>query len=108
MQTALILLQEGATGGGFGGYTQFILIGGMILAMYFLMIRPQQRKQKEQKRYIEELKKGDTVVTIGGMHGKIHEIGETTITLDVDRGHKITFEKTSISNEASQRLNKDA
>lgn len=82
----------------------FIFIGGMILVMYFLMIRPQQRKQKEQKKYIEALKKGDSVVTVGGMHGKIADIDDTTVTLEVDKGHKIKFDKSSVSNEASRRL----
>jgi len=93
-----------AAGGGFGQYMQFILMGGIFVVMYFLMIRPQQKKQKDQKTFIENLKKGDTVVTIGGLHGKIVETTANTIVLEVDRGTKLTFEKTSISRDSSQRL----
>jgi len=70
---------------------------------YFFMIRPQQKKQKQQKKFIEELKKGDTVVTIGGIHGKIVDQNETSVTLDIDRGTKIKFDKTSISLESSKQ-----
>lgn len=78
-----------------------LLWAGIIGVFYFFMIRPQQKKQKDQKSFIENLKKGDSVVTIGGMHGKIAAIEGNTITLDVDRGVKLTFEKTAISREAS-------
>lgn len=96
-----ILLQAGA---GSGAYMQFILMGGIFLVMYFFMIRPQQKKQKDQKVFIENLKKGDNVVTIGGLHGKIVETTANTVVLEVDRGTKLTFEKTAISRDSSQRL----
>ncbi|MBC8109852.1 MAG: preprotein translocase subunit YajC, partial [Verrucomicrobia bacterium] len=64
----------------------------------------QQKKQKEQLLFKDSLKAGDKVVTIGGLHGKITEIKGDTITLDVDRGTKLTFEKTSISAEMSKKV----
>lgn len=73
----------------------------IIGVFYFFMIRPQQKKQKDQKGFIESLKKGDSVVTIGGLHGRIASVDATTITLEVDRGVKMTFEKSSISREAT-------
>ncbi|GAA4470673.1 preprotein translocase subunit YajC [Nibrella saemangeumensis] len=76
---------------------------GIIGVFYFFMIRPQQKKQKEQKSFIENLKKGDSVVTIGGLHGRIAAMEGNTITLEVDRGVKLTFEKTAISREASTK-----
>ncbi|MDE0471581.1 MAG: preprotein translocase subunit YajC [Ekhidna sp.] len=97
----MVLLQ--ASGG--GGITSFIPIIGMIAIFYFFFIRPQQRKQKETKRYLKEVKKGDMVVTVGGIHGKIMEVSDTTVLMDVDRGTKLLVEKSSISLEASKRLN---
>lgn len=95
-----ILLQAA----GSGAYMQFVLMGGIFLVMYFFMIRPQQKKQKDQKAFIENLKKGDSVVTIGGLHGKIVESTATTVVLEVDRATRLTFEKTAISRDSSQRL----
>ncbi len=74
---------------------------GIIGIFYFFMIRPQQKKQKDQKGFVDSLKKGDSVVTIGGMHGRIASVDATTVILEVDRGVKMTFEKTSISREAT-------
>lgn len=82
---------------------QLIMFGGIILVFYFFMLRPQQKKQKEQKAFRESLKKGDKVVTIGGEHGIITDLTEDTVTLDVDRGVKITYERTSISDELSKK-----
>lgn len=100
---AQILAQAAPSG---GGYTQIIFFVGIAIVFYFFMIRPQQKKQKDQKKFIEEIKKGDDVVTIGGMHGKVYSVDETTVTLDVDKGTKLTFEKSSISLEASKPATK--
>lgn len=80
-----------------------LLWGGIILVFYFFMIRPQQKKQKDQKTFIDNMKKGDTVVTIGGLHGRIASVEATTVILEVDRGVKMTFEKASISREATSK-----
>ncbi len=94
-----LLLQAQPTG--LAAYSQFFLMGGILIVMYFFMIRPQQKKQKDQKTFIENIKKGDSVVTIGGLHGKVASVDSTTVTIDVDRGVKLTFEKTAISRDAS-------
>jgi len=80
-----------------------ILWVGIFVVFYFFMIRPQQKKQKDQKGFIDNLKKGDNVVTIGGLHGKVYAIEGTTVTVEVDKGVKLTFEKTAISREASSK-----
>jgi preprotein translocase subunit YajC len=67
------------------------------------MIRPQQRKQKDQKKFLEEVKKGDNIVTIGGIHGRIISIDGDTIILEVEKGGKIKLDKSSISLEASKK-----
>jgi preprotein translocase subunit YajC len=81
-------------------YSQFIMLGGMVAIFYFF-IRPQQKKQKDTKKFIEAVKKGDMVVTLGGIHGKVFSVDEATITLDVDRGNKLVVEKSSISLDTS-------
>ncbi len=96
------LLLQASTGG--TNYTQFIMLAGMIAIFYFFFIRPQQKKQKDQKKFIEAVQKGDQVVTLGGIHGKVVSVDETTITLDIDRGNKLLVEKSSISLESSKRV----
>ncbi len=98
-----ILAQATTQGQDGGGYMQFIFFVGIALVFYFFMIRPQQKKQKEQKKFIGEIKKGDAVVTVGGMHGKVYSVNDSQIILDVDKGTKLTFDKSSISLDASKQ-----
>jgi preprotein translocase subunit YajC len=96
-----ILLQaaEGA-GGLFSG--NMILLVGIVIVFYFFMIRPQQKKAKEQKKFLANITKGDAIVTAGGIHGKIVSVEADTVVIDVDRGTKITINKGSISLDASK------
>lgn len=71
---------EGAQGGGFGALVPLIL---MFVIFYFLLIRPQQKKQKEQRKMIESLKKGDRVVTTGGLYGRITGLTDTVVTMEI-------------------------
>ena len=96
-----ILLQAGSGSG--GGSFQILFFVAIAAIFYFFMIRPQQKKQKDQKKFIKEVKKGDQVVTVGGIHGKVISVDDMTIILEVDRGAKITFEKSSVSLEASKK-----
>ncbi len=98
-----ILLQQQ---GGPGIWQNVIMFGAIIIVFYFFMIRPQQKKSKDQKTFREGIKKGDSIVTIGGLHGKIASIeADDTILLDVDgKGTKLKFEKSSISLEASKKI----
>ena len=89
--------------GGDGALPQIILFLGIGLVFYFFMIRPQQRKQKDQKNFLKEMKKGDKVVTIGGIHGKIFSIEEETVIVEVDRGNKLTIEKSAISVDMTKK-----
>jgi preprotein translocase subunit YajC len=95
-----ILLQAD---GGAGIMGQVFLFGSIILIMYFFMIRPQQKKQKETKLFLEAVKKGDSVVTIGGIHGKVSSVEADTIILELDRGLKITVEKSAISADYTKK-----
>lgn len=97
-----ILAQAGTDAPG-GGYTQIIFFVGIALVFYFFMIRPQQKKQKDQKKFTESIQKGDQVVTIGGINAKVYSVDDTSVVLDIDgKGTKVTFEKSSISLEASK------
>ena len=101
--TTTILLQAG----GFG-LQQLLPLGLIILVMYFFMIRPQMKKQKDQKKFVEELKKGDKVITTAGLHGRFAEVNETTIVIDTELGSKLRFDKTAVSLDASKPLNTPA
>jgi preprotein translocase subunit YajC len=94
-----ILLQT--QGSGSGIYT-YVMMGGVLVIFYFFMIRPQQKKAKESKKFVDELKKGDKVVTIGGAHGEIAEMDGDTFILEVERGARIRFNKSAISMEATK------
>lgn len=85
-------------------YTSLILFGGIIIVFYFFMIRPQQKKAKDQKTFRESVKKGDPVVTIGGLHGRVLSVeSDDTILVEVDKGVRLKFEKSAISMEASKK-----
>lgn len=97
MNLLTIFLQTGQEG---GGMSMLLLFGGMFIIMYFLMIRPNMRRQKQEKKYQEELKRGDWVVTTSGIHGKVFEINQDTVVLETGAG-KIKFERAAISKELS-------
>jgi preprotein translocase subunit YajC len=80
-------------------FAPFILI---IVIFYFLIIRPQSKKQKETQKMLAALKKGDKVVTAGGIHGTIDKVDDSTVVLKVDDYTKIKFSRTSISSVVSQ------
>ena len=91
-----ILLQATDAGGGSAAIMQFVLLGGIFLVFYLFMIRPQQKRQKEEKAFRESLAKGDKVITIGGVHGRIESLDETSALVSVDGSVKIRFEKTAL------------
>jgi preprotein translocase subunit YajC len=82
---------------------QLIMLGMILVVFYFFMIRPQMKKQKELKNFRESLKVGDKVVTIGGVHGKILEINDSTVLVNSE-GSKIRFEKTAIASSSEDQL----
>ncbi len=102
IKSILLQAQDG------GGITQLILFGGIAIVFYFFMIRPQQKKQKEQKKFISEISKGDSVVTIGGIHGKVLSTDDELVVLEVDKGVKMKFNKSAISSDSSRSLNSES
>ncbi|MCX6203799.1 MAG: preprotein translocase subunit YajC [Bacteroidetes bacterium] len=86
-----------------GGTFQLVMLGGIILVFWFFMIRPQAKKAKEQKKFIDDIQKGDKVVTIAGIHGTVNKVNEdNTIQLEVSPGSYLKIEKSSISLEWSK------
>ena len=87
----MILLQAGT------GTSSLIMFGMIFAVMYFFMIRPQIKKQKKEREYRSALKKGDKVVTIGGIHGKISDVKEDTFIVEIMGGNTLKIEKTAVS-----------
>lgn len=85
---------EGGEGGGLMSFLPLILI---ILVFYLFFIRPQMKKSKDQKKFREELKKGQKIITIGGIHGKIIEIGETSLVIEIEGQNRLKIEKSAIA-----------
>ncbi|MDX1904371.1 MAG: preprotein translocase subunit YajC [Thermonemataceae bacterium] len=102
--TILLQTQTANSQQGGGSWMSILFMLGIFVVFYFFMIKPQQKKQKDQVKYRDSVKKGDKVVTIGGLHGKVVEINNDSFVLEVDKGVKLTFEKTSISMEGSKRF----
>lgn len=100
MLTNTILLQEAAPAG--GGMSGIIMIVALIAIFYFFMIRPQQKRQKEIKKFREGLSKGDNVVTAGGIYGKIREVNETYFIVEIADGVRIRIDKGSVYPSASE------
>jgi preprotein translocase subunit YajC len=75
----------------------FLPIVLIVVVFYFFMIRPQMKKQKEEKKFRESLQKGDSVVTIGGLHAKVVEVETTTVIVEPASGIRLKFEKSAIS-----------
>lgn len=84
-----------------------LFFGGMILVMWLFMIRPQTKKAKLQKQFIDNLKEGDKVVTIAGIHGKVKKINDNnTLQLEVSAGTYFTIERSAVSMEYTSAVNK--
>ena len=91
MNTLLIVLQQQSN-----GLMNFLPLILIIVVFWFFMIRPQNKKQKEIQKSREALKTGDKVITAGGIYGKIKEIGDTYMLIEVADGVRIRVDKTSI------------
>lgn len=97
--------QEGEGGG--SGMTMLLMIGGIILVFYFFMIRPQQKKQKQIQNFRETLKRGDKIVTIGGIHGKITDVQDNTFIIEVEDGTKMRIERAAVAVDPNAPAKKD-
>ncbi len=84
-----------------GQLGQFLPLILIIVVFYFFMIRPQLKKAKDQKKFRENIKKGDRIITIGGIHGKITDVNDTTFIIEVEGGNKLKIERSAVSMDAS-------
>jgi len=85
-------------------YQMFIMMGLIVVVFYFFMIRPQVRKQKEIKKFREELAKGDKVLTVGGIYGKVLEINEDNIVIEVEGQSKLRVAKAGIIKDTTAMM----
>jgi preprotein translocase subunit YajC len=85
----------------------FLTFGVVILIFYFLIIRPQSKQKKEAKKMLEALKKGDRIVTIGGVHGVIANVKENTVIVKVDDNVKLEFSRSAIASVVNPKDTKD-
>lgn len=101
------ILLEAAPKGGFFSYPlNMILISAAMFVLYFFMLRPNKKKADEAKKLMEEMVKGDKIITLGGIHGKVFKINEDTIEIEIAKNTVMTIDKNSISSEATAALNK--
>jgi preprotein translocase subunit YajC len=105
MNLFAILLQTSGQGG-WAQYQGFIMMAAIVAIFYFLMIRPQQKKQKAIQKAREALKVGDKIVTAGGIHGRIKEVNDTSTLVEVADGVRIRVEKASVFASAEDAVTK--
>ena len=101
------LLQTAAAGSG-SMLMSVLPFGLIILIFYFFIIRPQNKKQKETEKMLSALKKGDKVVTVGGIHGVISSTKEKTVIVKVDDNAKIEFSRNAIATVVVEKAEKDS
>ncbi|WP_245319135.1 preprotein translocase subunit YajC [Hymenobacter elongatus] len=85
------------------GLTSLLFPVLIAVVVYFFMIRPQQRRSSEAKKFRESLVKGATVVTIGGLHGKVVDVHEESVIIEVDRGTRLKFDRSAIAREVAAK-----
>lgn len=79
-----------------------VMFGAVFLIFYFMIIRPQNKKQKAMQKMISAVKKGDRVVTIGGIHGTVHSVKDKTVVIKVDDSSRIEFSKSALASVDAQ------
>lgn len=93
---------QGAGGGGMASSLIFLVL--IFVVFYFFFIRPQVKRQKDQKKFREGLAKGQKIITIGGIHGRIVEMQDTTCTIEVEGGVKLRIEKSAVAADSQDQL----
>ncbi|MBF0390199.1 MAG: preprotein translocase subunit YajC [Desulfamplus sp.] len=98
ISTAYAMGEAGAAGApAGGGFTAFVPLILMFVIFYFLLIRPQQKRAKEHQNMINNLKKGDRIITSGGIHGTITSLGDTTLSLEIAENVKIKISRGNVA-----------
>lgn len=96
MELLFAMAPQGGEGGG-SMVSTLIMFGAIFAIFYFMIIRPQQKRQKEKDRMMNELKKGDKIVTSGGIHGTVAGLEEKTLLIDLGNNVKVTIERNSVA-----------
>ena len=105
---SLSVILMASPGGESNPVTSIVFLVAIFGVFWLFMIRPQMKKQKDQQKFREQIGKGDKIVTIGGVHGKIVEVQDTTFIIEGEGGHRQKIEKSAVSMETSQQfLTKD-
>lgn len=108
LSSIFLLASPAAPGTNPSPFPSLILMVGIILVFWVFMIRPQAKKAKQQKKFIDDLQKGDKIVTIAGIHGKIAKVNaDNTLDLEISSGLVVVIEKSAISMEWSVSANKN-
>jgi preprotein translocase subunit YajC len=94
MRNLFVLLQAAADGE--NTWLSLLPLFLILVVFYFFFIRPQTKKSKEQRKFREALAKGDKVITIGGIHGKVNDVKETTVVLEIADNTRVTVEKSAV------------
>lgn len=94
---ALALIQAPASGAVDPLIMNVLMFGGVIAVFYFMIIRPQQKRAKEHKKLLSGIKKGEAVVTSSGIHGTVHEVDETSITVTIATNTHVKFDKSAVA-----------
>jgi preprotein translocase subunit YajC len=94
----------GKTGGSQSSWLSFLPLLLIVVVFYFFFIRPQMKRSKDQKKFRESLQKGQKVITIGGIHGRIVEIQDTTVTIEVENQVRLRVEKSAIAIDNTQTI----
>jgi len=105
--TLLSILLQTAPGAQGNPYSMFIMMGLLFVVFYFFMIRPQQKKAKDARKFRDSLQKGTRIITIGGMHGKVVEVSDKTVLVEATDGVRLRFEKSAVSMDNSMQLTED-
>ncbi len=106
LHSVFLMMDPQGKGGSMG---TMIMMGLMIAVFYFFMIRPQAKKAKQQKQFVNNLQKGDKIVTIAGIHGVVNKVNDdNTVMMEVSPGSYIKIERSAISMEWTANINKPA
>ena len=89
------------------GYTFWIMIGAMILIMWLFMWRPESKRRKQMQEFLANLKKGDKIITAGGIHGTVKEVKETNLLIEVDSNVTLRVEKNMVVADPSAQKNEE-
>lgn len=104
IETAYAMGSQGAPGGqgAGGGMSSLIMMAAIFAIFYFILIRPQQKKMKEHKKMVEELKKGDKIITSGGIYGTVVGTGANTLKVEIADGVKVKIARTTVGTVISE------